>query len=295
MPDNSPAPNNTTHITGNQTPAARDTAPVTNTPPPAATSDSQNRSAFLRFLDKYNDYFKHPVLSVLIGWAVAAIGFIVTSIVYPAVTNVPAVSFTAEDYSAVDPAVYNDSLVGLDLDTLSRYKAVVPDKSDKTSKNENTIRYSVICGDAENPGHGDFVLRLENHGKAQAGLRRIDINVLDYQPIGNEEISVEKDSKISKPDDYVVLYGSVDPLIRSSEAQRVIQSDSGQLELSGTPINTSLSPGEHGTYYLQASFLKYGYYEIEFRLAYEHNDKPCYRTSKEPVYILYNSPACLPD
>ena len=317
MPDNSSAPNNTNHIAdtpvsagnastpiGNaSTPTGNVSTPTGNTPvstedtaapaaDPASAAGSQNQSAVLRFFDRFTPYFKHPVLSVLIGCAIGIISFVAADIVYPAITNVPKVSFTAENYSAVDPAVYNESIVDLDLDTLARYRAIVPNKTDKSG---NAVRYSVICGDAKNPGHGDFVLRLENHGKAQAGLKRFDIYVLDYQPIGSGEFTIEKDSKVSKPDDYVVLYGSVDPLIKSSEARRVLQTDTEQLELSGTPINTSLSPGEHGTYYLQASFLKYGCYEIAFRVTYEHNGTVYFRTSKEPVYIFYDSPDCLPD
>ncbi len=234
-------------------------------------------------LSRITKYFLVPALTFILG----LFSHYILQYHFPKWFNKADITIMPTDISSVDQSILLKSGVEPMGDTLSRYKAIInQDEGAKGIVNE----YSLICGDASNPGCGDIVLRLFNRGTSQAIIKRFEIELLEYQPLGDVAYSIQESSSISKPDEYIVLYGSIDPLISNTCTWSAKKSEKGEeLKVSLLPIATSLSPKENGAYYLRTSFLKYGMYKLNFKVYYSYAEKNAFSVTSEPVYILYDN------
>lgn len=238
---------------------------------------------------------QHPWLPIVLKYILVPLvpfflGMIAEYVVqyqFPYLFNKPNVIFETTDISSFDQMpILLESGIKTESDILSRYQAVVDNK--EVEANED---YSLICGDANNPGHGDVVMMLTNTGKTQAIIKGFEIEIMDYKPLDGISYSILESSRISRPDEYIVLYGSVDPIITKTATWRTLKNEKEEeIKISKMPIDSSLSPEEHITYYLRISFIKYGVYKLNIRVNYRYKGHDAYKMASEPVYILYDQP-----
>lgn len=234
--------------------------------------------------------FTNALPSALLGFILGLMASIITQYVFPAWFNKPVISVHTDDISSV---LTESTVINATNNTRSRYIATI--KSKEGTLDESEV-YSFICGDAITPGYGDIAIRLSNSGNSQAILKRFEIELIEYHLL--EDIDyylLNEGSSIEDPAKYTVLYGIVDPNINTTPTWHTVMNNDNTIDITEFPINTSLSPDEHGTYYLRTSFLQYGLYKLNIKVYYSYREKNAYSNSTNSIYILYDNPDKMTD
>lgn len=152
---------------------------------------------------------------------------------------------------------------------------------------DSEFKYSFVCASGKDPGYADIVFTLLNHGKAQAVIDGFAIFVKDFQPVNELDYSLYKKGILANPDQYVIFYSSIDPVIQRSESHPVKISE-GKIKVS-KESNLRISPEEYRTYYMRLAFTNYGVYKLKARVYYHCKEKSWYADVKDYIYILYDN------
>ena len=247
-----------------------------------ATNTSNSQRPILKL-------FTNALPSALLGFILGLMASIITQYVFPGWFNKPVISVHTDDISSVPP---KSTVINATNNARSRYNATIKSKDGTLDESEV---YSFICGDAITPGYGDIVIRLSNSGNSQAILKRFEIELIDHHLLENIDYSLNEGSSIEDPTKYTVLYGIVDPNINITPTWHTVMKNDNTINSTEFPINTSLSPDEHGTYYLRTSFLQYGLYKLNIKVYYSYRGKKVYSNSSNSIYILYDNPDIIND
>lgn len=177
--------------------------------------------------------------------------------------------------------------IDVDTDTCYVYKAHLIDKV--TGELINNKDYDFIRGDANNPGYAVISLGLHNHGNALAVIDGFYVEIGEFRPLDDVDYTLYKSGEISNPDKDVVLYASVDPLIKKTLAQPAEVSDGGVTSiLDYKMLNLRLSPDEHGAYYMKIMFPRYGIYTLNISVYYNYKERYERSSTNKQICILYD-------
>lgn len=241
-------------------------------------SDGEKTEPQDSILSKIGKHFGSPAITFVLGLLSSAL----VAYCFPRWFNRPFVTPETQDITSADLSVYLQDTIETSPNAFTQYKAVIDEEENE---------YSCICGDADNPGHGDIALILSNHGTAQAIIKRFEIKLVDYRPLDNINYSVKKPSKHADPKADIVLYGSVDPLIETAKTWQTKGAKEGEMyDVDEPPIDTSITINDHKTYYIHTAFLKYGLYTLNYKIYFTYNGNKAYSIASKPVYILYDHP-----
>lgn len=213
----------------------------------------------------FNSEMRAAIVGAIVGVVVGAFLTIITEYlvgyVFPGLFNKPNVTMSAQNISSVKPGILSKT-IAISSQRSGIYNAKLIDgHSDKI--------FGYIRGDANVPGYADITLQLSNHGEAQALIDRFDINVVEYRSLDNQDYVLYKSGEIDSPDEFVILYSTIDPIIGHSIVLPAKVMEGGRIFVNNNKIlNLRLSPGEHGTYYLRLSFSQYGIYTLEATVHY---------------------------
>lgn len=247
-------------------------------------SNEETKKSMLFAIGKY-------LLVTAISFGLGLLSHIIIEYYFPNWLNKPEVIIEEDNISGVDLSALLEDQIDTTPDLFTRYNAVVDGDN---SADVDNAEYGFICGDAQNPGYGDVVLRLFNHGKAQAIIKRFEIELMDYKPIDNVEYHIQEASKISNPKDDIVLYGSIDPLISNTKTLKAKNAGmDDELDTIDEVIDTSISIDENKAFYLRTAFLKYGFYKLNIKVYFTYDGNKAFSISSKPVCILYDSPDSL--
>lgn len=259
-------------------------APTSNQSKDEKGKNEETKKSMLFAIGKY-------LLVTAISFGLGLLSHIIIEYYFPNWLNRPEIIIEEDNISGVDLSALLEDQIDTTPDLFTRYNAVVDGDN---SADVDNAEYGFICGDAQNPGYGDVVLRLFNHGKAQAIIKRFEIELMDYKPIENVEYHIQEASKIRNPKEDIVLYGSIDPLISNTKTLKTQNAGmDDELDTIDEVIDTSISIDENKAFYLRTAFLKYGLYKLNIKVYFTYDGNKAFSISSKPVCILYDSPDSL--
>ena len=228
---------------------------------------------------------KTEILTPLRTFFLGLLTAYITTYIFPYIFNKPNITIAPTPYPYVK-GIISDT-INVEPDSCNAYKARFVDEA--TGEPAEDELYDFIRGDAHDPGYVVVALGLYNHGKSHAIIDSFTVDVIGYKPIDNTEYMLYNAGEIDDPDQYVILYDSVDPLIVTSMAQPAKVSEDGTTEiLDYNQFNLRLSPDEHGTYYMKISFLEYGTYDLNISVNYDYKGKTKTSNANDQIHILYD-------
>lgn len=235
--------------------------------------------------DKKRIDIKSMIIGGFITFIFSLCLFLLTTYFFPMIFDQPKISITRQVFGVLKGTI-SDTL-DVDSDICTVYNARIINADTEEFVDEKA--YTFVRGDAYKPGYIDVALGLHNHGKSHAIIDCFTVEVIDYQPIDNTAYTLYKSGEISDPDKFVILYDSVDPLIKRSIAQPAKTSEDGTTNiLDYRMFNLRLSPDEHGTYYMKIVFSRYGIYKLDISVYYDYKNTYEKSSSHDYIYVLYD-------
>ena len=150
-------------------------------------------------------------------------------------------------------------------------------------------RYLLISGNPSNPGYITVALRLTNIGNLHARVTGCELDLVEYKSLYGVEYAAHVTEQTSNPDEYVVLYGNVDPAVKVSHTIKAKISAEGSIKTDSYQFSERIKPKEYKIFYVKIKLLKHGIYRIRPVIQFLYRDKSDIAVSDQTIDIIYDN------
>ncbi len=150
-------------------------------------------------------------------------------------------------------------------------------------------RYLLISGDPSNPGFITVALRLINTGNLHARVTGCELDLEEYKSLYGVEYAAHVTEQTSNPDEYVVLYGNIDPAVKVSHTIKAKISADGSIKTYSHQFSERIKPKVYKIFYVKVKLLKHGIYRIRPVIHFSYRDKSDIAVPDQTIDIIYDN------